>query len=247
MNIFLLRGLIREKEHWYKFPQKLQKSFKNHSIYLMEIPGVGQKCKTISPSNFKDMVLNIRQEFQSLFTPENNNIIISISLGGMISREWIKMFPKDFSHAVFINSSFKGLSPFYRRLRAPSLISFINFFLTTNMEKREKKILELVSNNKTEHIEVLEHWIDIQKKRPVLIQSFFNQLRAAIFYNPPLNKFNTKLLTIAGKGDRLCHYSCSEKIYQTWGGQLELHDSAGHDLSTDEPDWLIEKIKSWLS
>jgi len=51
---------------------------------------------------------------------------------------------------------------------------------------------------------------------------------------------------MAGKKDRLCHYSCSEKIHQAWGGKLEMHPEAGHDLAIDSTEWTAQTIKNFI-
>jgi hypothetical protein len=41
-------------------------------------------------------------------------------------------------------------------------------------------------------------------------------------------------------------YRCSLKLAQTWGGDYRQHETAGHDLPLDEPEWLAQVIKQWF-
>jgi pimeloyl-ACP methyl ester carboxylesterase len=105
----------------------------------------------------------------------------------------------------------------------------------------------MVSNNNTNHEKIIKNWIEIQNKRPVKRASFINQIKAALTFSPAQTwPSNIPLLVLAGKMDRLCSVESSKKIHKVWGGELALHETAGHDLPIDDAPWMIEKIKNWL-
>ena len=105
MNIFLLRGLVREKEHWGEFVTLVKTSFPQAQIFTPEIPGVGEFYQQVSPSSFKLMVEFMRNNYQQHFHTENTNIIMALSLGGMIAREWMELYPHDFKKSILVNTS----------------------------------------------------------------------------------------------------------------------------------------------
>lgn len=247
MNIFLLRGLIREKAHWGSFVDEMQQAFPDAGIHTPEIPGVGEFHEQTSPDNFDDMIDFMREKHTTLFGDDRENLLIAMSLGGMIARQWMEKFPKDFKRVVLVNTSFRGLNPLYRRLKPSSMLRFLRIFFTPGMEAREHAILRMVSNNHERNEKIVRDWIEIQSKRPVSRQSFMNQIKAALTFHPPLTKPEADLLILAAKGDRLCDYRSSEKLHETWEGTLLLHPSAGHDLPVDDAAWMIEQIKTWLS
>lgn len=247
MNIFLLRGLVREKRHWGDFVDKIQKAYPDAKIYTPEIQGVGEYHDMTSPDSLEEMVDFMRSKFQTQIESSDDNLLIAISLGGMMSRCWMEKYPDDFKKVVLMNTSFRGISKLFHRLQPSALFTFVRLFLTINTAFRELGILRLVSNSPEDKLQaILPSWIKIQKDAPVKKNSFIAQIKAALKYHPPLEKPKAQLLILAGAADRLCHCQCSIDVYKTWGGKLELHPYAGHDLPMDAPEWIIKHIKIWV-
>jgi hypothetical protein len=48
-------------------------------------------------------------------------------------------------------------------------------------------------------------------------------------------------------GDKLVNPHCSRTLAQQWQAPLRAHDSAGHDLTLDEPDWVAQQVRDWIS
>jgi pimeloyl-ACP methyl ester carboxylesterase len=247
MNIFLLRGLVREKEHWGDFKQKVQDAFPNANIVTPEIQGVGEYVDLISPNNFQAMIEFMRSNHQEYFTSNQDNILFAMSLGGMITRQWIEMYPSDFKKIILVNTSFKGINPLFKRLRPVSILNFFKIFLSPGVKARETSIIKMVSNNSKNHSRIIQEWIEIQSRRPVKRASFINQIKAALTFNPPQTwPSGLPLLILAAKKDRLCSYKSSQKLHEVWGGQYLEHETAGHDIPIDDGEWLIDKIKRWM-
>jgi pimeloyl-[acyl-carrier protein] methyl ester esterase len=245
-RLFLLRGLVREKAHWGHFAQTLQAKLPDWEFHFLEIPGVGEFHHLTSPSHLSEMVEFMRERNKHLFTPDSECMILALSMGGMIARCWMERYPDDFSRAILVNTSFRGLSPLWRRLQPSALMEFIKIFLTPNSSAREAEILKLVSNNTPAHSEHLKNWDQVQKLRPVSRKSFLNQVLAAMRYRPPLTPPKPRILILTGAQDRLCHYSCSMEIYKKWRGSIRIHPDAGHDLPIDASEWMIDKISEWI-
>jgi pimeloyl-ACP methyl ester carboxylesterase len=243
-NIILLRGLVRESRHWGDFPQKLQKKLPDYKIHTPEIQGVGKYHDIISPNTLADMIDFMREQVKEFLG--HDTIIIAISLGGMITKQWNEKYPDDFGKMILINTSFKGVNSLFHRLKPNAILSFLDIFLTSNTAMRERKILELVSNEPEKIESAHQNWIKIQEEAPVQKKSFVNQIKAALSFNPSDQKPKIPLLLIASRADRLCDYNCTLKLHQQWGGSLKLHQSAGHDIPLDAPDWLIDKILEFL-
>jgi alpha-beta hydrolase superfamily lysophospholipase len=247
MNIFLLRGLVREKEHWGDFKVQIESAFPNANIITPEIQGVGQFIDITSPDNFDEMIEFMRKNHIECFDNDQENILMAMSLGGMITRRWIELHQKDFKKIILVNTSFKGINPLFHRLKPACIVNFLKIFATPGIENRERTIVKMVSNNNTNHEKIIKNWIEIQNKRPVKRASFINQIKAALTFSPAQTwPSNIPLLILAGKMDRLCSVESSKKIHKVWGGELALHETAGHDLPIDDAPWMIEKIKNWL-
>jgi pimeloyl-ACP methyl ester carboxylesterase len=247
MNIFLLRGLVREKAHWGEFKEKIQATFPDAKIITPEIQGVGQYNEMTSPDNFPEMIDFMRSNHEEYFNGDQENVLLAMSLGGMITRQWIEMYPNDFNKIILVNTSFKGINPLFDRLKPAGIINFFKIFFSPGVKARERSIIKMVSNNNLNHEEIIQEWIDIQIKRPVKRASFINQIKAALTFTPPQTWPGTlPLLILAGKNDRLCSFKSSKKLHKVWGGQYLEHPTAGHDIPIDDAEWLIEKIKRWL-
>jgi len=245
-KLFLLRGLVRESRHWGDIPQLLQKSLPNMEIITPNIPGSGPFYKDITPNNFDDMINSMRTYYAQQISG-GGHTLLAMSLGGMIAKRWTELFPQDFSQLILVNTSFKGINPIYKRLQPKSMLEFLKLFLTKDIAKREKQIIQLVSNASHRHDEVHRRWIEIQRTAPVSRKSFINQLTAALTFTPNIDKPKPKLHLLAGEHDRLCSVDCSKKLHEIWGGEIAIHPNAGHDLPIDAPDWFVEKVQAILT
>jgi pimeloyl-ACP methyl ester carboxylesterase len=243
MNIVLIRGLVREKYHWGSFVDEVKEAFPQANIITPEIPGVGEFVDQISPDTLEDMVNFMRKNIIDELKGKEN-YLIAMSLGGMMARQWVEKFPSDFKLVTLVNTSFRGINPLFNRIKPISIYNFIKIFMTPGIEARESAIVKMVSNNSTNHKEIIKNWIEIQKARPVKRQSFINQIKGALKFKPQLNwPEGLPLMILTGKKDRLCDYKSSIELNKKWGGTLHIHPEAGHDLPIDASSWMIEKLK----
>lgn len=245
MNIVLLRGLIREKRHWGDFPQKLKRSFPDAKILTPEIQGTGEHHKMSSPANFDEMISFMRERLAGDLQGKSN-IVVAISLGGMLAKRWSELYPADFQKLVLLNTSFKGVNPLLKRLRLQSFLGFLRVFATFDAAKREALILDIVCNSKVNRAELEKLWSDIQRDAPVNRSNALKQLRAALTFSPSPAPPTGELLVLAGKKDKLCSWECSRELAKRWKGRLEVHPEAGHDLPIDAGDWVAQKIKDFV-
>lgn len=249
LQIYLLRGLVRESRHWGQFPTIVKDYFPGSQVHMLEIKGVGKTHEKTSPGRFEEMVKDMREEFLSIkenALDQDTHVLIAISLGGMIAKTWYDLYPKDFQAFCLMNTSYKGINSLFKRLRPKALLNFLKIVFTPSIEKRELAILKLTSNSQ----EVIEreypNWLEIQKSAPVKRKSFFRQIMAALRYKSSLKALKTEHLVLCSLQDRICHSDCSYEIHQLWQGELKVHPTAGHDLSLDAPQWICENLKIFL-
>jgi hypothetical protein len=50
---------------------------------------------------------------------------------------------------------------------------------------------------------------------------------------------------LAGEHDRLVAVQCSKAVAKRWGVALQLHPSAGHDLTLDDGRWVAAAVRQW--
>jgi len=245
VQIFLIRGLIRESGHWGEFLEQLQKQQPNAEIICLEAPGNGVYNKVKSPLRVKNMVKKMRGDYLQTINPTATKVVLATSLGGMIATEWMRTFKKDFDSAILINTSFRGLSRLNKRLRLSSLRWVLRVPFAKGI-KREQTISKFASNRTDRHQQLSELWHSIQQKRKVKLKNTLRQLFAASIFT--LKKFipQVPVLIVTSKNDQMVCSECSQKISEYWKCPIVIHETAGHDLSSDEPEWLAEKTKNWI-
>ena len=244
-HFFLFRGLIREGKHWGEFPATLAQTLPNTKVTNIDIPGSGEFHRSPSPLSIKKMVERMRRVYLEQKVEDDECILIAISLGGMIAAEWLKTYPEDFEKVVLINTSYGGFSKFFKRLK-PS--AFFHLLQVVKLKGRAKEahILRLVSNHKNFFDSNLDLWEEIQKQRPVSLGNTVRQLVAAARFR--IGKFRPShpVLLLASTHDRMVDVSCSRMISKKWDLPLIEHPTAGHDIPSDDPDWIVQRVKEFV-
>lgn len=250
MNLFLMRGLIREAAHWGEFYQIISAQFPEANIFCIEIPGTGQYNHLPTPLSIPKIVAHCRKDFANIVSQSNYknlpNYIVAVSLGGMLTVEWIKKYPYDFKKAILVNTSLKGINPLLKRILPGQYKTLISIARSKTPEEKERRIIEMVSNNKAKYHEHTLLWSKINQKRPVSTYNAARQIFAGATYNPPTEKPKIPILLVRGEKDRMVDPTCSEEIATRWGLELISHPEAGHDLSLDAPEWLATQVRNWI-
>lgn len=245
-HFYLIRGLVREKGHWGDFHEHLKVHFPNSITTAIDIPGAGEYFRDLSPLTIGEMVEKMRQDYLAARTPDEESYLISISLGGMISVEWMKRYPNDFLKATLMNTSMGGISPVHHRLKPSAFLHLLKIPCQKGRDK-EASIIELICNNRAFYEETLELWDKIQKQHPVSLNNSLRQLFAAATYMPGNFRPPIPVQLLAATGDRMVNVSCSRKIAEKWGIPLIEHPTAGHDLTVDDSPWVSSKIKEFIA
>lgn len=240
LRFVLIRGLLRDARHWGEFPALLQRRFPGAVLYTPDIPGNGQLNNLTSPTNVSDMTDFLRQQL-SFGKPVH---LLGISMGGMIAIDWMNRFAQEVDSAVLINTSVRHLSPFYHRLCWQRYATILDMLCRSSVN-REQQLLALTSNRHRNNRQLLETWQEWQRLRPVSATSALHQLLAAARFSLP-NKPPHPLMIVTSTADRLVDYRCSLQLHRLWKTDYRQHDTAGHDLPLDEPQWLVDAIADWL-
>lgn len=239
----LIRGLSRSRFHWKNFGIKLKSKLDCKVVESPEIYGNGYFHREPTPNNIALAVSQLRAQLKE---PIGEPVgIIGISLGGVLATYWAQKFPQEVSHLVIINSS-SGLSPFYKRLIPRNYYRLIQHLISPQPEQLEKLILSTTSNNRNIWEAQVTENIEFLKVHPVSAKNFLRQLDLATqvdFTEVPV----AHKLVLTSKADRLVSAECSEIIAKQWSCEIQLHEKAGHDLSMDDANWVIDKIKNSIS
>ncbi|MGE3726191.1 MAG: alpha/beta fold hydrolase [Candidatus Sericytochromatia bacterium] len=241
-----LRGLIREAGHWLQFPRQFKHAFPQDRVHFFEIPGTGQHFQADSPTEIGAMVEALQTDFaKRLPNLSEKPLILSISLGSMVTLEWLSRYPQQFGGAVLINTSLSSLNPVYERLQPHNYPWILKLLATPSPEVRERQLLKLVSNEPQHHILAASKFAAIQHLRPVSRANALRQLYAASRYHLKDKPTGVPLLLLNSEGDRFVNPVCTEALAKYLDVPWQTHPHAGHDLPLDAPEWVLERIQAW--
>lgn len=240
---FFLRGLVREAGHWAGFLERFRAAFPGREAVALDLPGNGAHFREPSPLSVARMAESVRAEYLARRGPANH--LFALSLGGMVGLEWLRRWPGDFRSTVLVNTSVRGLSPFHQRLRPRNYARILTLMFSGDPAAVERKILEMTSHNLDRREELVRAWTEIHRLRPVSPRNAVRQLWAASRFRPPRERPPVPTLVLNGARDELVNPACSKALAGHWGLELRVHPEAGHDLTLDAPDWVLEQLRTW--
>lgn len=241
----LLRGLGRESGHWGDFPTRLQVARPQDRVLLLDLPGNGQLHQQPSPLHIASMTEQCRTALraQGQAAPLH---LACLSMGGMVAVDWASRHPDEVAALVLMSASLRGLSRWHERMRPSALLRLLAALLSPSLHWREAQALRLSSARQPPDAALLAHWCALQQARPVRRLNLLRQLLAAASFRAPEPGPPQPLLVLAGAADRLVDPVCSQRIAAAWSCASALHPRAGHDLTLDDPDWVLGQICRWV-
>lgn len=237
-----LRGLGRHSGHWGHFVDDFKQAFPDDEVEFLDLRGNGSLSHSPSWVSIEDNVRDLRQ--RSLFLSQGEPVyLMSISLGAMVATEWAHRHPDEIEGLVLINTSDRGTSSFFERLRLKNIYHALPLFLKnkTGIEF-EKKILEMTTTNPE-----LQHWAQVFSKMSTTSkQNLIRQLIAASRYYFPDHKPKTEVLILCGEQDQLVNPICSKRLAKMWTLTPHCHPQGGHDIPLQDPKWVCDQVRLWL-
>lgn len=233
----LIRGLVRSRYHWGDFTEKLQLKLKAQQVISVELPGNGELFQEASPSNIDEAVKTLRHQLPSDL---KSYALLGISLGGMLATRWAQSYTEEVQRMVLINSS-SSLSPFYERLNPRHYTGILRTLVKKNPSLSEEFIMQITSNRPDKWRPRLSELVEFQAQHPVSWQNFIRQLRLTSqidFTNVP----KCEKLILTSRADQLVSHRCSMTIANQWQCPIQIHEWAGHDLSLDDAEWILNEI-----
>jgi pimeloyl-[acyl-carrier protein] methyl ester esterase len=238
MNLLLLRGLVREKRYWGKAVKLLEE--KGYNVLCLDLPGLGEHADMEFPWTVRQAYLKIRHEFLEK-KQAGPYSVMSISLGGMIALEWAHQMPSDFERIIVINTSASNVGMPWERLLPKAMKQCLQITKEKDIAKREKIILEMTTNQAYKDALVLAEWAAIAKTSHYTIQTAIRQLAAASQFRAP-EKLLIPCLVLASQNDGMVSVDCSVRLAKRLQAEIRIHPTAGHDISVDDPEWVVAQI-----
>lgn len=242
-----LRGLARQAGHWGAFPDIFRKALPGVEVLQPDLPGCGCATTTVCPTTVPEILEALRAEVgrrHPAADPGRPVAVLGLSLGGMLVVEWMARYPGELAGAVLVNTSLRGLSPPWRRLRVRGLWHLAGAALASTAAAREAHVYKMVSCRPDLAVRIVADWValgDIPRG------TAWRQLRAAARYQPRALPRPEAMLVLASTSDGMVDPSCSRAVAAAMGAELREHPTAGHDLILDEPEWAAAAIAGWIA
>ena len=241
----LLRGLVREARHWGDVGEQLRLRLAGgDSVIALDLPGNGLRHHETSPLTVRRLVAACRAQLRQQ-AGQPPLVLVAMSLGAMVAVQWCREAPHEVAGCVLVNTSLRGVSPFWQRLRPrnwPALLRLLASGIPPL--QRERLVLMLTSSEPRRHAALPEAWAGYASSHPVRRGNAMRQLIAAMLYGAP-PPTGVPTLVLASAGDQLVDPRCSQQLARRWQLAFALHPSAGHDLPLDDPQWFVAAVSSW--
>jgi pimeloyl-ACP methyl ester carboxylesterase len=239
----ILRGLTREVAHWGGFVDTLRAALPDATITPVELPGAGVLRAHAWPGDVAAAMEDVRRR-AGRATDGTRTFVFGMSLGGMLTMEWAARHPDELAGIVVGASSARDLSRPWQRMRPAALPAVLGGRFRRDVAEREGGIVRVVTNRAERWRDVSSRWTEIARARPIGGAAARAQILAAMRWRAPA-RLAVPSLFLVGTTDRLVEASCSRALARRYGAPLVEHPTAGHDLSTDEPEWLAGEIARW--
>ena len=242
----LLRGLAREARHWGDVGDGLAARLgAGHQVLALDLPGNGSLCAQQSPASVAELAARCRAELGRQALP-GPYVLVAMSLGAMVALEWAHAHPENLAGCVLLNTSLRGLSPFWRRLRPRSQLRLLRVLWPgQTLLQREALVLAMTSSQPARHAGLPARWAGFARQHPVRRGNVLRQLLAAARYRPPAECPRVPMLVLSSRGDALVSPACSQALARHWQLPHAVHPTAGHDLPLDAPSWVLAQITGW--
>lgn len=241
----LLRGLMRDRRHWGGFVERFAAQFPDADTLTLDFPGNGERHAEQSLATIDQTSDFCRAELRRRGVAPPYRVL-AMSMGAMVAASWAARYPQEIAACVLINTSLRPFSRFWERLRPGVYPSVLKMALRgDDAEAAEALVLRLTSTRRDAG--VLADWAAWRRQQPVSKPNALRQLAAAMRYVAPRTPPATRLLILAGAGDRLVNPRCSHRLAAAWNAELRVHASAGHDLPLDDADWVLREVRAWAA
>lgn len=243
----LLRGLTRESRHWGAFPALLGSAVNAGRVVTLDLPGNGRLNAQPSPTSVAAMAEACRAALRLEGAPPPYHLL-TMSLGAMVALAWADAHPDELCGCVLINTSLRGLSPWYQRLKPRNHVRLLGLALSKDPAFSERVVLALTTRHPAAPTEaLLAQWAAWRRENPVSRANTWRQLWAAARFRAPPQPPRVPLLVLAGAADTLVDPRCSLRLAQAWNIPARTHPSAGHDLPLDDPAWVAHEVARWVA
>ncbi len=239
----LIRGLGRHSGHWGRFSDVFTSTFPQDLIEKLDTAGNGTENNRKSFTSIAEYVDDLRQ--RSIALQQGPIQLLAMSLGGMIAANWAMRFPDEVESLILINTSDRGTSGITDRLQIKNYLRILKLFcIPKDATQRELEILNMTINSPGIDRNLLA---SKYSNMPMCTRNnFIRQLFAASQFEFPKENPCNKTLLLRSQSDHFVNPICTQRIAQLWNCKMLDEAHGGHDLPTDNPDWIAEQLKLFI-
>lgn len=239
----LLKGLKQTSRHWVHVPGALSARLGGAPVLTYDLPGTGSARDREVPWSVASMAEDVRARWLHDRHRAERWGLLGLSLGGMVAMAWAEAAPAELEVLVLGNTSARDLAGPHERLCWRSWPGLVRTVGTRDPLRRERRVLDLVcaSYGKEARDRLAVEYAAIGEEQPFTPRAFVRQLVAGSRYRAP-RALAVPVHVLSGARDTFVAPVCSERLARRLGAPLHRHPEAGHDLSLDAPDWLVERL-----
>gem|GEM_PF-6564044 len=244
-SLIMIRGPVGRRYHWYGFDKALQHLLDISHVQFIDMPP--------QPSTWKE-ALHYKNTKASMSHHNINTSkpfhLLATSLGALTafhllqSQHNMKDVSKQCQSLCLINPSHRQLSSLHQRF---SPLAVIHLFCTHLLSRScgEKTMLKLAINRPSIRKSIKKQALTWQETKPWTYKALISQL---LFHHKhsrhlPSPKDLPPTLILSGAKDRLVSPKCSLALAEYLHAPHMIHPAAGHDLTTEDPQWCLHHLK----
>ena len=242
-KLFLITGMMRSMTNWKTTIEILKNKFPDFEVIPLDVPGMGIHHALKSPLSINANVEFLKKRFDA--NKGDLNVMLGFSLGGMITSKWTELYPEDVHGAILVNTSFTHLQNPLLRMKLKIIPKMIIAMFSQSI-LREKLLYRAICNNIENKSNIIEDWYQDQKKYPVKTLNIIRQFIAGLTFRSINLELDLPILVIRSPNDHLVSSTCSINIANNYEAEIVHHETAGHDILNDDPNWVATEIDSWF-
>lgn len=244
-DLVLLHGIGASTYIWRYISPILENSYR---VTAIDIPGFGLSSKSLAHDHSLDSQATFIHEFlQEIQIKEA--YLAGSSMGGAIALWMNVLYPKSYKKIVAMSPAVNPRHTKRVRLKYINLMGRrFRFFLNTRVMAQ---ILRFVVGKKELYaIEHLEAYLRPYQDDGTSILCFmdaFDHLLTDRRLPRELKRVQADVLLIWGKKDLLTPFKYADELLQIIPkSTIVVHDTAGHHMMEEEPDWTAKNLAGFL-
>jgi pimeloyl-ACP methyl ester carboxylesterase len=245
-DIFLIHGIGANLYCWRYMIPLLARSFR---VWAIDLKGYGLSDKPRKSSYGLDAQARLLVKFLEL-QGVRQCILVGNSMGGAIAAEMTIQRPELVKELVLINSAHdpKIIGPL--DLRKAKMFIDVLTPLVVNKIVVKQFIKNLYGIIKEVPDEVVSAYIAPYMSSDDTHHAFVASFEALVDKTlvPRLKALNKRVLLLWGQNDRLVPVRFGKELHLTLSeSRFHIHPEAGHHMQEEVPEWIVDKIKEFIS